>query len=182
MNNKQTGSALIISLLILLVMTMVGINSLNTSTLEEKMASNDRNQKLLFQNAETNLRTAEGNVGEMAWSTGLYKAIKENQQGYFDLSDAKVDYFSNNSWNSGAGGSCIGVPTGIANPTACYVVELLAGPVGGGGSSRLNTFEYGSASNTNDPGFQITKITLRNTDSSGGKVILQSTHQKQAMD
>jgi len=179
MNNKQTGSALIVSLLILLVMTMVGINSMSSSTLEEKMASNDRNQKILFQNTETGLKTAEANIGEMTWSAGLFKALKENKQGYFDLDDAKVNYFDNSSWDSET--NCIGIPEGAANPATCYIVELVSGPVGGGGSAPLNTFEYGAASNTNDPGFQITKLTLRSTDGSG-RVILQSTHQKQAMD
>ena len=58
-NNKQTGSALIVALSILLVLTILGISSLRTSSLEERMAGNTRDAQLAFAAAEAALREAE---------------------------------------------------------------------------------------------------------------------------
>jgi len=57
--SKQQGAALIVSLLLLLVMTLLGINAVMTTTMEEKMAGNIRNKNLSFQAAETALREGE---------------------------------------------------------------------------------------------------------------------------
>ena len=59
LRTKQTGSALIISLLILIVMTLIGITGMGTSSLEEKMAGNDRDAALALQAAEAALRDGE---------------------------------------------------------------------------------------------------------------------------
>lgn len=56
---RQTGAILLISLIILLVMTIVGIAAMSSVTLEGKMANNARNQKIAFQSAESALRVGE---------------------------------------------------------------------------------------------------------------------------
>jgi len=56
---RQRGAVLIISLLILLVMTVLGVASMGTTTLQERMANNNRQQQVAFQAAEAALRTAE---------------------------------------------------------------------------------------------------------------------------
>ncbi len=60
-NNLQTqnGSALIISLIILLVMTILGIQGMQSSALEEKMASNYRDRAMAFEAAEAALVAGE---------------------------------------------------------------------------------------------------------------------------
>ena len=57
--NDQTGTALIVSLIFLLIMTLIGITAVRTTTLEEKMAGNMRDRNLAFQAAEAALRDAE---------------------------------------------------------------------------------------------------------------------------
>jgi len=54
----QKGSALMVSLFILLVMTLIGITSLNTSLLEEKMSSNTHLKTASFQDAEAAINAA----------------------------------------------------------------------------------------------------------------------------
>ena len=50
LTNKQHGSVLIISLIILVAMTLIGITAMRTSVLEEKMAGNVKpGCKLLLQ-------------------------------------------------------------------------------------------------------------------------------------
>ncbi len=55
----QSGAALMVSLMILLVLTLIGVTSMSGTILEEKMASGVRNQNLAFQAAEAALRDGE---------------------------------------------------------------------------------------------------------------------------
>lgn len=56
---KQHGSVLIISLIILLVLTLIGVSSMTSSSLQEKMAGNFRDRELAFQAAEAALADGE---------------------------------------------------------------------------------------------------------------------------
>jgi type IV pilus assembly protein PilX len=57
--NKQTGSALIVALSILLVLTILGVSAMRTTSLQEKMAGNARDTDVAFQAAESAIREAE---------------------------------------------------------------------------------------------------------------------------
>ena len=57
--HNQNGGALIVSLVMLLVMTVIGVAAMQTTSLEEKMAGNARDRDLAFQAAETALRAGE---------------------------------------------------------------------------------------------------------------------------
>ena len=57
---QQSGSALIVSLVVLLVMTILGVQGLQSTTLEEKMAGNYRDKAVAFEAAEAALVAAEG--------------------------------------------------------------------------------------------------------------------------
>ncbi len=59
---RQTGAVLIISMIILLIMTLIGVTAMNTTTLEEKMAGNSADVNLAFQAAEAALRDGEQNL------------------------------------------------------------------------------------------------------------------------
>ncbi len=55
----QHGAVLIVSLIILLVLTILGVVSMQNTTLEERMAGNTRDQQLAFDAAEAALRAGE---------------------------------------------------------------------------------------------------------------------------
>ena len=59
--NAQRGAALIISLVLLAVMTLIGVFAMRGTTLEERMAGNMRDRDMAFQAAEGALRDAERN-------------------------------------------------------------------------------------------------------------------------
>jgi len=59
---SQSGAVLIISLIILLALTIIGITSSNVTGLEEKMAANAKDVNLAFQAAESTLREVELNI------------------------------------------------------------------------------------------------------------------------
>ena len=59
---QQQGAVLVVSLIMLLVMTLIGISSMRTTVLEEKMASNYRDSNIAFQAAEAALLDAEKDI------------------------------------------------------------------------------------------------------------------------
>lgn len=59
LHKQQSGTALILSLVFLLILTMLGLSSVRTTILEEKMTSNMRDQQIAFEAAETGLREGE---------------------------------------------------------------------------------------------------------------------------
>ena len=63
--HSQDGMALIVSLVILLSMTLLGLAAIQNTTLEERMAGNIRSENMALQAAETALRQGE------AWLNGL---------------------------------------------------------------------------------------------------------------
>ena len=58
----QSGSVLVIGLLMMLVMMVIGVTAVSTSSLEERMASNAQNAMISFQAAETAIQGTAGDV------------------------------------------------------------------------------------------------------------------------
>ena len=56
---NQSGAVLVISLMILIALTLIGLSAMRTTVLEEKMSGNMRNKEQAFQAAEATLRAAE---------------------------------------------------------------------------------------------------------------------------
>jgi len=78
--NKQQGLALVVSLIMLLIMTLLAVNSMQTTVLEEKMAGNYKDRNMAFQSAEAGLRAGEDYLRDTAalpifdgTTTGLYQ-------------------------------------------------------------------------------------------------------------
>ena len=59
-HRRQNGAVLIISLFILLIMTLIGVTSMSTTSLEEKMAGNMRDKNIALQASEAALEDGEG--------------------------------------------------------------------------------------------------------------------------
>jgi len=62
---KQRGTALIVALVFLLLMTILAVTAVSRSSLEEKMAGNLKDQQIAFQAAEAALRDAENYLGTL---------------------------------------------------------------------------------------------------------------------
>ncbi|MEQ8857692.1 MAG: PilX N-terminal domain-containing pilus assembly protein [Pseudomonadales bacterium] len=58
-NRRERGVALFISLVLLLVLTIIGVSSVQTTSLETRMARNEHDTLLAFQAAELALKDAE---------------------------------------------------------------------------------------------------------------------------
>lgn len=77
---SQRGAALITSLLFLLVLSLLGLVSMQSSLLEERMAGNMNNRNMAFQAAEAALRDAEyylesAVLPSFDGSNGLYQPV-----------------------------------------------------------------------------------------------------------
>lgn len=55
----QRGAALIVSLLMLTVLSLLGISAMNSSTMQERMSSHLRDSQLAFESADAALRDSE---------------------------------------------------------------------------------------------------------------------------
>jgi type IV pilus assembly protein PilX len=58
-SSRQRGAALVVSLLLLLVMTLLGLGASQSTFLQERMAGNQRDEEIALQAAEAALRGAE---------------------------------------------------------------------------------------------------------------------------
>jgi Na+-transporting methylmalonyl-CoA/oxaloacetate decarboxylase gamma subunit len=79
---RQRGVVLVISLLLLLVITLMGMSSLGTTALEEKMTSNMQAKHVVFQAADTTIEEAVDNTDFLwkAYGKGLNPADLETFQ------------------------------------------------------------------------------------------------------
>lgn len=76
--SRQRGAVLIVSLVFMLILTIIAAASMQSSTLQERMAGNAKDTNLAFQAAEAGLRGAETalsqiNIGPFDGSSGLYR-------------------------------------------------------------------------------------------------------------
>jgi len=94
--NNQKGAALIVSLIILMAMTMLGITSMKGVTTELAMAGNLHESALTFQAAEAGLREAEVVVADST-SAAIFDGSSPSMLG---LTDADPDYMDADSWDS----------------------------------------------------------------------------------
>lgn len=165
MKKTQHGSALIFSLIVLLVMTLIGITAMNTSTLEEKMATNDRNQKMAFQSAESAIIEAENTIEAMSWNGGLQAAFATNTPpGYYDTGDPL------NVYNAAA--ACVaGTPIIATDLAPCFMVKNLRVEL------PLMSQQFGGT------GFatQVSRITARGTDNTATANVLLQTHYRKEL-
>ena len=107
--NSSRGSVLVISLLMLLVLTMLGVTALDNTVMEERMSVNNRQHNLAHQAAEAALKNAEqwlsntaGNVmtesdiSKFAGSSELYNNMVAVRTLDWDPMDPK-NWLSDNS-------------------------------------------------------------------------------------
>ncbi|HEY5673449.1 MAG TPA: PilX N-terminal domain-containing pilus assembly protein [Malonomonas sp.] len=60
--DNEDGAVLIVGLMILVVLSLLGVTTMQTSTIEEKMANNMGQRQFAFQAAEAGLREAEARL------------------------------------------------------------------------------------------------------------------------
>ncbi|MBL1293325.1 MAG: hypothetical protein COB61_005575 [Thiotrichales bacterium] len=86
--SKQRGAALVVSLVILLVMTIIGVTGMNQSALETLMASNLQVQTQSLSSAENQLIAAEISLRDIAITPAAFINYDENINPILELLNA----------------------------------------------------------------------------------------------
>lgn len=95
----QTGSALIISLLFLLILTILAVAGIQTTSMQERMSGNMRDRNMAFQASEAALRGGEDHVRSNADDETLFTtslATPHNWDGTDGTIHNVSDMLSNN--------------------------------------------------------------------------------------
>lgn len=87
--HRSRGSALIVSMVLLLVLTMLGLSGTQTSTLELRMASNMTDRAKAFQAAEHTLQYAQGYINDLA-AAGQHKTLFGTTPGLYKTLNASA--------------------------------------------------------------------------------------------
>jgi type IV pilus assembly protein PilX len=95
----QPGFALITGLLLLIVLSLIGLTTLNVTRLETLMAGSAREAAIAFQAAEAGLRDAEGSVQNTGTCTLVIPATASGSGTYGQLA-VEPDYITRD-WTSG---------------------------------------------------------------------------------
>lgn len=161
---RQSGAALVISLIVLVVLTLIGIDGMRSSTMEERMAGNMRDRDMAFQAAEAALRDSETYFGNMV-STGAFNGT----DGLLGLSDSDPDFFASGSWVTNNSVAYSGTISGV-NSQPRYILKYIGETSTNVGS--LNIGGYGTRNMRNVTNF---RTVARGTGSSDtAQVLLQS--------
>ncbi|MFL1404007.1 PilX N-terminal domain-containing pilus assembly protein [Marinobacter sp. M1N3S26] len=85
----QSGSALIVSLIMLLLLSLIGVAGMQSTTLQDRMTGNLQDQELAFQAAEAAVREAEDFLrnnppANFPNNDGLYRVNADNRPDWMD--------------------------------------------------------------------------------------------------
>ena len=75
---RQRGAVLIVSLMLLLVMTLLGLGASQSTRMQERMAGNQRDIELAMQGAEAGLRASESMVSQSVPDTKVFDDACDN--------------------------------------------------------------------------------------------------------
>ncbi|GAA6150697.1 pilus assembly PilX family protein [Pseudoteredinibacter isoporae] len=150
--SRQRGVTLIVALVILLVMSVVAIASMSSSTLQARMASNEKQIQMSLHAAEAGSRAAVLYLNQNAHSPytkfksvtdGLYSNTKNNQEGLLEAVSVDAnfaDYHDPGAWtddNSVAvAATADTLPSTAKDPR--YIIEFLGTQVLGTQPVSLN--------------------------------------------
>lgn len=179
---RQSGAVLVVGLIFLMVLTLLGTTAVQTATMEERMAGNNRDRNLAFQASESALRAAESylratalqegdfnddpTAGTAGTNPGLVAQIKPSTARPND-EPGKALYWRGYTWTVHSRQYGSDVANTAERPR--YVVEnmgTIPGPSASGGKPL--------------PDANVYRITARGVGRSGAAVVyLQSTYIKQ---
>lgn len=182
----QRGAVLVISLIILLIMTLIGVSGMQSTALEEKMSANNLERQMALFAAEAALFEGETLIGTSAGGGGVNSlaalAVYDNnggdglynssQNGAFSDIWTLVDWDGTNAGNPNKAIIYAGADAGNYRTPPKYVIEHYAVAL-----ANLDTTNQG---NYNGPGtnprmIYMFRVTARGTNLAGtGQVILQT--------
>ncbi|MDH5324193.1 MAG: PilX N-terminal domain-containing pilus assembly protein [Gammaproteobacteria bacterium] len=169
---KQNGTALLVSIVVLTILTLLGMSSLRNASTEEKMAGNMRDKDLAFQAAEAALRAAEKYIDDNVISVNAFDT--NGSDGLYDNSDDRI--WKNITWTNTDSLEYSDFDSQYKVSSAPrYVIQHLASSNSGVGKVTLKNYGQGIGAGQ----IETFLITARATGGSSHSVVmLQSTYGK----
>ena len=163
---KNRGVALVIGLIMLTMVTLLAVTSMQSTTLQELMSSNLKDQMTAFEAAETAIRVAEEFLDSDQFNLGAFDS---------DFSDGLVKFTYDDIWSridwATESEQVADIPGVTTAPR--YVIQYI-GPV----TTELNQLNvdnaYGQGAAT-DTLVEMFKITARGTGGSDSTVVVLET-------
>lgn len=175
---RQKGAVLITALALLVVLTILGLQAMRNSSLEERMAGNVRSENIAFQAAEAGLRGAEAWLGSR---TTKPQAVGNGSTGVWVLDAPDPNTSNNKAWWqdwtetdwSGTGAASYGKTLSVASG-----VDLSAAPPRYVVEERQEVPDSVAMGQPQDyAGRQFYQVTARGRDISGRiNVVLRTTY------
>lgn len=168
LRTRESGAALVISLVFLLVITLMAVASMRTTILQERMAGNTRDRNVAFQAAESGIREAEVFIESLS-SLGSF----DGSGGLYGQTDAEPDYYDFTMWSDGTSYVTATESYGAYNAPRYYIKHFTT-VVGTEGA--MNMSGYGDNKGAGD--VSIFRITGRGTGAGAdsAEVILRSQY------
>ena len=171
---RNSGVALFISLVLLLVLTILGVSVVQTTSLEIRMARNEHDSLLAFQSAESALRDAENQIEATTTTVnfvdtganGLWTVAPLNQANRWE--DAAI-------WNDGrtiVAPTAVAAIAGQAQPR--YMIEHVASVVRSENAYQMES-DYGGGAGADQ--VEVFRVTARGFGGSpNSRATLQTTY------
>ena len=169
-SRNQTGVTLVVSLVILVALTVLGVTSMQSTRTEISMAGNQRELGITFNAAEAGLRDAEAFVGDSITKT-IYS---DPTTGLYDKTDPDPDYGDPATWKAAHPAT---IKLADVQEQPLFIVRYL-GDRSQNEVAAVNIGGYGSS----QPGKTVSnfRITARGTGQSGNaRRYLQSYYGKE---
>ena len=168
---QNAGVALFISLVMLLLLTIIGVSSVQTTTLAVRMARNEHDALLAFQAAESPLRDAEFALEAITSTVGFDNVGTDGLWLIADLGDP-------NRWDIvgvWTGGQSAAAPTNVAGVAAQprFIIEHAASVLREENAYQIDDPYSASAADR----IEMFRITARGVGGSPNAIVLlQSTY------
>lgn len=172
--HAQRGAILVVSLLLLLVLTIIGVSSMQGTALEESMSYATRDRTVALQSAEAALREAETWIESIASPAAL-----TGTNGLYRRVDTIPYYNTPATWLPANNTNYVTATAPTGSNTAKYMVKetgLISGVQG-----SMNLTGYGENKGSGDvTTFQVTsRGTGGAANEAGAEVILRSNYGRQ---
>ena len=186
--HKQSGVALVVGLVLLLLLMLIGTSSIQVATLEEKMSYHQKDQFTALQAAEASLKAGEARIdgGKLADFTG--------SGGLLAPSSTDPDPWASSTWSS-ANSILVSFSSSVDSQPRYYIKHLSTNTVtsvqsgskgnGGiniaaeeyGGDGRVGVTTPNKTARTDKAFFEVTARGTGNRDE--GEVLLRSHFYKE---
>ncbi|MDP2110734.1 MAG: PilX N-terminal domain-containing pilus assembly protein [Thiobacillus sp.] len=128
----QNGAALITGLIFLVVLTLISLSAIKSTSLEERMAGNARDQDLAFQAAEAGIREAMQNLAALNNNPNAFVAGCSSDG--LCLTDPVTPVWTSITWTASDSKAYTGTLTALSTQPR-YIIELVPNTVAAFGSS-----------------------------------------------